>query len=388
MALGSLARGRVDGSGFEVRAVAARCRRPLGTSAVEGSADRSAANRRNEEPPPPPPNLKWKPGTGRAAAKVRAKEMRKATEERTERREAIRHARRAHADGSAADADSAAEDAQEAESRDSVRRDGKKDMKERAYQMWYQTLSLPEAESKDSAAAKGTHAEPEPAPLAPSSVSYDKLPADLWRLVLSHADAATLAACASCAKPLGSLTATPSLWRAAHARIFGGIVSHGDGTIRPLPHCDPPHEAEAAEEAEATDAADAAEVADAADAADAAGDADVAEAAGPSGSWRSACLHIPRGASLLSLAGCVTGLKRVKTRPIGGHAPLGAVNAPLGGLGRSRALRICPRHVSHAKSSRLRRTGTSATEIILADILRLRFLEMKPLGQKASTASI
>ena len=104
-------------------------------SAVEGSADRSAANRRNEEPPPPPPNLKWKPGTGRAAAKVRAKEMRKATEERTERREAIRHARRAHADGSAADADSAAEDAQEAESRDSVRRDGKKDMKERAYQM-------------------------------------------------------------------------------------------------------------------------------------------------------------------------------------------------------------------------------------------------------------
>ena len=262
-------------------------------SAVEGSAgDRSAANRRNEEHslPPPPPDLKWKPGTGRAAAKVRAKEMRKATEERTERREAIRHARRAHADGSAADpsADCAAEDAQEAESRDSVRRDGKKDMKERAYQVWYQTLSLPEAESKDSAAAEGTHAEPEPVPLAPSSVSYDKLPADLWRLVLSHADAATLAACASCAKPLGSLTATPSLWRAAHARIFGGIVSHGDGTIRPLPHCDPTHEAEAVEEAEA------AEAADAADAADTAGDADVAEAAdaaGPSGSWRSACLQ-------------------------------------------------------------------------------------------------
>ena len=255
-------------------------------SAAEGSAgDRSAANRRNEEPPPPPPDLKWKPGTGRAAAKVRAKEMRKATEERTERREAIRHARRAHADG-------CAEDRPSAESRDSVRRDGKKDMKERAYQVWHQSLSLPALEGGDSAtedsrdscqaAAEGTHAEPEPAPLAPSSVSYDKLPADLWRLVLSHADATTLAACASCAKPLGSLAVTPSLWRAAHARIFGGSISHRGGTIRPLPHCDLPHEAEEARKAE---------VAEAAEAADAAGDVEATEAAEPSGSWRSACLQ-------------------------------------------------------------------------------------------------
>ena len=204
-------------------------------SAVEGSAgDRSAANRRNEEHslPPPPPDLKWKPGAGRAAAKVRAKEMRKATEERMERREAIRHARRAH--GSAADG-SAAEDAQ-AMSSDSVRRDGKREMKERAYQTWYQTLSLPALEGGGSAAedgsdscqaADGSGAEPELAPLAPPSVSYDKLPADLWRLVLSHADTTTLAACARCAKPLGSLAAAPSLWRAEHARIFGG--GRGDG---------------------------------------------------------------------------------------------------------------------------------------------------------------
>ena len=240
-------------------------------SAVEGSAgDRSAANRRNEEHslPPPPPDLKWKPGAGRAAAKVRAKEMRKATEERTERREAIRHARRAH--GSAADG-SAAEDAQ-AMSSDSVRRDGKREMKERAYQTWYQTLSLPALEGGGSAAedrsdscqaaADGSGAEP--APLAPPSVSYDKLPADLWRLVLSHADTTTLAACARCAKPLGSLAAAPSLWRAEHARIFGGGRGDGGGgdiglggvSIRPLPHCDLPHDAEEARQAVAAEAAE------------------------------------------------------------------------------------------------------------------------------------
>jgi len=38
------------------------------------------------------------------------------------------------------------------------------------------------------------------------------------------------------------------------------------------------------------------------------------------------------------------------------------VHAPLGGFGRSRALRIFPRRVLHAKSSRLRQTWTSDTE--------------------------
>ena len=280
-------------------------------SAVEGSAgDRSAANRRNEEhsQPPPPPDLKWKPGTGRAAAKVRAKEMRKATEERTERREAIRHARRAHgsaadgsADGRPGEEDTGAVEDAQVKSSDSVRRDGKREMKERAYHAWYQTLSLAALEGAGSAAedgsdpcqaaAEGSCAGPEPAPLAPPSVSYDKLPADLWRLVLSHADATTLAACASCAKPLGGLAAAPSLWRAAHARIFGGSRSDGGGgdislggeSIRPLPHCGLPHDAEEARKAVAAEAAEAAEAAGAAEAAEA--EAEL------SGRWRSACLQ-------------------------------------------------------------------------------------------------
>ena len=47
----------------------------------------------------------------------------------------------------------------------------------------------------------------------------------------------------------------------------------------------------------------------------------------------------------------------VEKRPIGGHAPRGAVNAPLGGLGRSRAPRICPRHVLHAKRLQITTNG-------------------------------
>ena len=54
----------------------------------------------------------------------------------------------------------------------------------------------------------------------------------------------------------------------------------------------------------------------------------------------------------LSLSRCLDKSNRRKF----GNAPRGAVHAPLGGFGRSRALRIFPRRVLHAKSSRLRQT--------------------------------
>ena len=46
------------------------------------------------------------------------------------------------------------------------------------------------------------------------------------------------------------------------------------------------------------------------------------------------------------------GQKGVGNATIGGHAPRGAVCAPLGGLGRSQALRISTRRVFHGETSR------------------------------------
>jgi hypothetical protein len=157
---------------------------------------RSAANKRNEDhaQPPPPPNLKWNPKQGRAAAKARAKEMRKAVEQRAERREASRHA---------------------ADARTSER-----------------------VAATDAGDATTSAASAAPAGLAPptATVSHDKLPPELWLLILGHADVPTLAACALCG-PLRSLTSTPSLWRAAHSRLFGAAPvaeSPRDGPSEPL----------------------------------------------------------------------------------------------------------------------------------------------------------
>ena len=71
-----------------------------------------------------------------------------------------------------------------------------------------------------------------------------------------------------------------------------------------------------------------------------------------------------------------------------GHAPRGAVCAPLGGLGRSQALRTSSRRTTYASCSRLRQTWTSITKMYLDRFLRLRFREIKPFKERSTTAIV
>ena len=71
-----------------------------------------------------------------------------------------------------------------------------------------------------------------------------------------------------------------------------------------------------------------------------------------------------------------------------GHAPRGAVCAPLGGLGRSQALRTSSRRTTYASCSRLRQTWTSITKMYLDRFLRLRFREIKPFNERSTTAIV
>ena len=92
----------------------------------------------------------------------------------------------------------------------------------------------------------------------------------------------------------------------------------------------------------------------------------------------------PRGCSLCLGAHGRFGLSWCKF----GHAPRGAVCAPLGGLGRSQALRISPRRTTYANSSRLRQTWTSVTKMYLDRFLRSIFREIKPFNQRSTTAIV
>lgn len=151
--------------------------------------DRSKANRKNEVHalPPPPPDLRWKPGQSRAEAKARAKEMRKAIEQRGERREATRAVALANTRLAAAD-------------------------------------GAPYATCADGAETTAPQ-HSDSAHCAPEVALYDKLPADVWLVVLSMADVRTLRAIACCASMLRGVATTPSLWQAAHVQIFGSEPS-------------------------------------------------------------------------------------------------------------------------------------------------------------------
>ena len=93
----------------------------------------------------------------------------------------------------------------------------------------------------------------------------------------------------------------------------------------------------------------------------------------------------PRGCSLCLGAHGRFGLLLVANF---GHAPRGAVCAPLGGLGRSQALRTSSRRTTYASCSRLRQTWTSITKIYLDRFLRLRFREIKPFNERSTTAIV
>lgn len=71
---------------------------------------------------------------------------------------------------------------------------------------------------------------------APEVSLQDKLPADLWLVILSMTDVPTLRALACCASMLRGVAMTPSLWEAAHVQIFGskpsGVVDGNDSPPR------------------------------------------------------------------------------------------------------------------------------------------------------------
>ena len=192
-----------DRFSFSMVQVAAHAQWRFSDDALVGSppkdGDLSTANRKNEVHtlPPPTPDLRWKPGQPRAAAKARAKEMRKAIEQRGERREATRAVAMASARLAAADSvpDTTSVDAPDTTSVDAA------------------ATAPPRSDDQDSV----QH--------APETSLYDKLPADLWLVILSMADVATLRALACCASMLRGVATTPSLWEAAHVQIFGGEPS-------------------------------------------------------------------------------------------------------------------------------------------------------------------
>lgn len=163
----------------------------IADEATPASGDASNANKRNMPSSPEgadlqAPDLKWRHGMSAAEVKARAKEMRKAVEQRRERREAQRHAK--HVASTIA---------------------GNEEHRRPVTEPCAQEAAI--CESDDTMATNPAFSE----------LNVPQIPDELWLTILHLSDASALSAAACTCHNLSSLVDRHLLWQALELRLFG-----------------------------------------------------------------------------------------------------------------------------------------------------------------------